>query len=204
MTKIYEQFPEITNIRANVLSRKFVNNNTYLILDKTIFMPKNDFLIADEGFISGHKILDVEEKKDNIVHLIEGKEVRKEVILDLDKEIRNHNLAYATSFSLFKIFYQTYYSCEKISLSLEDKHGRIIVENPTSDFNEKMIEELIKYSIDKGLRLTKDKGIVELKAIGKTINNLISYDNTYKIKSFFIEDSYFENKNKHIIFKAGK
>lgn len=203
MTKIYEQFPEITNIRANVLSRKFVNNNTYLILDKTIVIPKNDLLIADEGFISGHKILEVEEKKENIVHLIEGKENRKEVIIDIDKEIRHHNLAYATSFCLFKIFYQTYYSSEKISFFLEDNHGKIIIENPASDFDEKLLEDLVKYAIDKGLRLNKDKGIVELRAIGKTINNLIAYDRTYKIKSFDIKASYFENKTKYIIFTAG-
>lgn len=187
MTKIYEKYPEITNIKANVLSRKFVNNNTYLILDKTIFMPKNDFLIDDEGYISGHKLLSVEEKRDNIVHLIEGKETRKDLVLSLDKNIRKENLLASTAFCLFKIFYKTYYPSGRFTLRANDDVKVIELENPSPDFNPYLIEELINYAISSGLKISLDKGIAELSGIGEAVNNLICFDNTYKLHSFKIE-----------------
>ena len=203
MTKIYEKFPEITDVKAKVLSKKFVNNNTYLILDKTIFMPQNDTLLDEPGHIGGRKLLSVEKKRDNIIHLIEGKENRTNLLLSLDKEARFHNLYYATSFSLFKIFYSSYYKAERISFKLYEDYGEIIISNPSRDFDPNLIEELINYAIDKGLNLNLDKGIVELKSIGKTINNLVSFDNTYKIKSFEIKEALVEENRTVISFKAG-
>lgn len=204
MTKIYEKFPEITEVKAKVLSKKFVNNNTYLILDKTIFMPKNDTLIDEPGHIGGCKLLSVEKKKDNIIHLVEGRENRTNLLLSLDKDIRLHNLYYATSFSLFKIFYNSYYRADRISFKLYEDYGEIKITRPSRDFDPRLIEELVSYAIDKGLSLNLDKGIVELKSIGKTINNLISFDNTYKIKSFEIIECLVEENNTLISFKAGK
>ncbi|WP_306484360.1 hypothetical protein [Anaerococcus sp.] len=204
MTKIYEKFPEITEVKAKVLSKKFVNNNTYLILDKTIFMPKNDTLIDEPGHIGGCKLLSVEKKKDNIIHLVEGRENRTNLLLSLDKDIRFHNLYYATSFSLFKIFYNSYYRADRISFKLYEDYGEIKITRPSRDFDPRLIEELVNYAIDKGLSLNLDKGIVELKSIGKTINNLISFDNTYKIKSFEIIECLVEENNTLISFKAGK
>lgn len=204
MTKIYEKFPEITDVKAKVLSKKFVNNNTYLILDKTIFMPQNDTLLEEPGHIGGRKILSVEKKRDNIIHLVEGRENRTNLLLSLDKDARFHNLYYATSFSLFKIFFSSYYKADRIRFKLYEDYGDIIITKPSRDFDPSLIEELVNYAIDKGLSLNLDKGIVELKSIGKTINNLISFDNTYKIKSFEIIECLVEENNTVISFKAGK
>lgn len=204
MTKIYEKFPEITDVKAKVLSKKFVNNNTYLILDKTIFMPQNDTLLDEPGHIGGNKVLSVEKKRDNIIHLVEGRENRTNLLLSLDKDARFHNLYYATSFSLFKIFFSSYYKADRIRFKLYEDYGDIIITKPSRDFDPSLIEELVNYAIDKGLSLNLDKGIVELKAIGKTINNLISFDNTYKIKSFEIVECLVEENNTVISFKAGK
>lgn len=203
MTKIYEKFPEITDVKAKVLSKKFVNNNTYLILDKTIFMPQNDTLLDEPGHIGGSKVLSVEKKRDNIIHLVEGRENRTNLLLSLDKEARFHNLYYATSFSLFKIFFSSYYKADMIKLRLYEDYGEITIIKPSRDFDPNLIEELINYAIDKGLNLNLDKGIVELKSIGKTINNLISFDNTYKIKSFEIKEALVEENRTVISFKAG-
>lgn len=203
MTKIYEEFPEITNIKANVLSKKFVNNNTYLILDKTIFMPKNDSLKDDEGYISGHKVLSIEEKKDNIIHLIEGKENRKDLVLSLDKSIRIENLYNASSFCLFKIFYKTYYSTGRFFLEANDEMKKITIKNPSPDFDPYLIEYLINYSIDKGLKINFEKGIAELPGIGKAIHNLICFDNTYKVKSFKIINCLKEDNSTVVFFEAG-
>lgn len=87
---------------------------------------------------------------------------------------------------------------------LYEDYGDIIITKPSRDFDPSLIEELVNYAIDKGLSLNLDKGIVELKSIGKTINNLISFDNTYKIKSFEIEECLVEENNTVISFKAGK
>lgn len=203
MTKIYEKYPEITNIKANVLSKKFISNNTSLVLDKTIFMPNNDFLKDDQGYISGHKILAVEEKKDKIVHLIEGRENRKDLVLSLDKKIREENLLAASSFCLFKIFYQTYYSSKNFTLKANDDQKIIEIINPSPDFDPYLIEDQINYAIASGLKISYDKGIAELKAIGKTVNNLICFYNTYKVKSFKITDWLKEDNSTIVFFEAG-
>ena len=61
------------------------------------------------------------------------------------------------------------------------------MENPSPDFDPYLLEELINYAISSGLKISLDKGIAKLSGIEETVNNLICFDNTYKLHSFKIE-----------------
>ncbi|MDO5047260.1 MAG: hypothetical protein Q4D88_01780 [Anaerococcus sp.] len=204
MRKIYYTYPEISNIKSRVLSRKYDNDMTYLSLEKTIFMPSSDILLDEPGFISGKRIKKTYEKNGKVIHLIEGRESRKEVILTLDKDIRYRNLSYATGFFLFKIFFNSFYLNHKVDFSLNKYEGLIYINDWVNDFDPKLIENQINYAIDKGLRIESSKGILEIKGLGKTINNLIAFDNTYKVKNFKIKDIEKAKDKMTISFLTGK
>ena len=57
MQKLYLEYPEIEEIKANIISRRIQDNNTQIILDRTIFMPKNSYLLEDKGSILDLEIL---------------------------------------------------------------------------------------------------------------------------------------------------
>lgn len=200
MIKIYEQFPEIVSLKSRVISKNYDKNKTYLNLDRTIFMPYNDVLLNDKGFIDGKKVLGVEEKNGKIIHIVEGKISRREVVLSLDREVRYKNLKLATGFSLFKIFFDTYNLPHKMDFAIENGKGAIFIEDFRQGLDRDLIEGQINYAIDAGLKIEKSKGIVELPGIGKTINNLICFDRTYKLKSFKILDTERTDSNMKVIF----
>ena len=186
MQKLYLNYPEITDIKANIVSRRTNGDNTQVILDRTIFMPNSDNFLKDGGNISGLKIISIEEKRDNIIHTIKGKPQKSAVSLHLDKANRIKNLTYNTAFVIFKLVFQSFYLAKDIKLLLID--GKFIIR--ISDFydllDENLIEDQINFLISKAVKIENINGIASIYPFGEVINNNICYDNTSKIRGFKI------------------
>ena len=203
MTKIYEKFPEIIKIKAKVINKKIVGSNTYLILDKTIFNPNNEYLLEDRGCIDDHKLINVELKNNKIIHKIEGKINKGYVDLSLNKDIRYKNLTYNTAFMLIKIILSTYYIIGKFNFVMGESEGKIDVYDFYDEFDKNLIEDLLNTAINSALLIGTKDGITTIAPLGRSINNLITFDNTYKLKHISINDYVYKDNTLSISFRAG-
>ena len=78
----------LRELDSNVLSQTEQNGQYHVILDKTIFYPSGGGQPCDLGFIDGVKVLDVHEKGDEIIHVLNGPIKNKNVHCVLDWERR--------------------------------------------------------------------------------------------------------------------
>lgn len=186
MQKLYLNYPEITDIKANIVSRRSNGDNTQVILDRTIFMPNNDYFLKDCGNISGLEIISIEEKRDNIIHTVKGKFQKSAVTLHLDGENRLKNLTYNTAFVLFKLIFKTFYLAKDINLLLEDNKFYIRVSNFYDFLDTNLIEEQINFVIAKAVKIENNSRITSIYPFGEVINNDICYDYTSKVRGFKI------------------
>ncbi len=70
--KLYYQDPYLFSFRATVISCTTTENGTEVILDRTAFFPEGGGQSADTGLLGGIKVLDVQEKGNEIIHLLEA------------------------------------------------------------------------------------------------------------------------------------
>ena len=203
MQKLYLNYPEITDIEANIVSRRSNGDNTQVILDRTIFMPNNDSLLKDHGNISGLEILSIEEKRDNIIHTIKGKPQKSAVTLHLDKENRTKNLAYNTAFIIFKLVVQSFYLAKDIKLLLLDDKFIVRINNFYDLLDENLMEDQINFLISKAVKIENNSGITSIYPFGEVINNDICFDNTSKVRGFKIISSQNIGNDLDIEFIAG-
>lgn len=203
MQKVYIKFPEISNIKSNITSRKQSDETTQIILDRTIFMPKSTYLLADKGNISGMEIIAIEEKRDNIIHLVKGKPEKSEVSLNLDIDIRNRNLTYNTCLILFKILMTSYYNFSDIKLELTEDRAKFIVSEFDDLFYEDLIVDQLNFLISKNIKIDNNQGISSVHPIGEVINNEIAFDNAGKVLGFRINNTTYEDNTLMIDFTAG-
>lgn len=203
MQNLFLVHPEITEIKANIISRRSQGENTQLILDRTIFLPKTDMTVTEGGNISGLDLISVEEKKDNIIHLVKGKPSKSEVILNLDYNDRLRNLSYNSAFVLFNIVMESFYNFKDIKLSLTDELASMVIEDFFDVFDRRLIEDQMNFIIQKSLPISSQKGITNIYPIGDSINNGICFDNTGKIRGFKILYQEYQTNNLYIEFFAG-
>lgn len=203
MQNLFLVHPEITEIKANIISRRSQGENTQLILDRTIFLPKTDMTVTEGGNISGLDLISVEEKKDNIIHLVKGKPSKSEVILNLDYNDRLRNLSYNSAFVLFNIVMESFYNFKDIKLSLTDELASMEIEDFFDVFDKRLIEDQMNFIIQKSLPISSQKGITNIYPIGDSIHNGICFDNTSKIRAFKILYQEYQSNNLYIEFFAG-
>lgn len=186
MQKLYLNYPEINEINANIVSRRSNGEDTQVILDRTIFMPKNANFLDDKGYISDLEIISVEEKRDNIIHTIKGKPQKSAVRLRLDDKNRIKNLTYNTAFIIFKLVFQSFYLAKDIKLLLLDDKFIIRINDFYDLLDENLIEDQINYVISKAVKIENNSGITSIYPFGEVINNDICFDNTSKVRGFKI------------------
>lgn len=203
MQKLYLNYPEITDIKANIVSRRSNGDNTQVILDRTIFMPNNDNLLKDHGNISGLEILSIEEKRDNIIHTIKGKPQKSSVTLHLDKANRTKNLTYNTAFIIFKLVFQSFYLAKDIKLLLLDDKFIVRINDFYDVLDESLMEDQINFLISKAVQIENNSGITSIYPFGEVINNDICFDNTCKVRGFKIISSQNIGNDLDIEFIAG-
>lgn len=144
---LYINYPELTNIKANIVSRKYEDNKTKLLLDRTIFSPYNDYLFNDQGHISALKVIDVYEKNNKIVHLVEGRPNKSQVKLNLNSAIRFHNLYYNTAYTLLKFAMESLYNIKHSKLKLYKSYGQMVISDFFVDFDKNQVEDFINHLI---------------------------------------------------------
>lgn len=188
MQKLYLKYPEINEIKANIVSRRVQDNNTQIILDKTIFMPKSAHLLADRGYISDMKIISIDEKRDNIIHLVEGKPNKSEVTLKLDMNNRIKNLSYNTAYIIFKILMQSQYNFKELKLVLNEDRAIIKITDLYVTIDLSSLENQVNFIIERSMKIDNNQGITNIAPLGEVINNDICFDNSAKVRGFKITD----------------
>lgn len=202
--KIYEKYPEILTFNAKIEDKRFKNNISQLIVDQTIFMPSNDFLLDDFLTAGGLEVIEVKENKGKELISVKGKYEKDIIELVLDKKLRYRNLYYNTAYILFQIFLEGFYGNIKTNLFLSEDKAYITLINFTSDIDIELFDEMINYAIDSNLPITTKAGITEVLGLGTVINSYINFDNTYKIRRFKVLAIRKEGKNTIISFAAGR
>lgn len=202
--KIYEKYPEILTFNAKIEDKRFKNNISQLIVDQTIFMPSNDFLLDDFLTAGGLEVIEVKENKGKELISVKGKYEKDIIELVLDKKLRYRNLYYNTAYILFQIFLEGFYGNIKTNLFLSEDKAYITLINFTSDIDIELFDEMINYAIDSNLPITTKAGITEVLGLGTVINSYINFDNTYKIRRFKVLAIRKEGKNTIISFACGK
>lgn len=202
--KIYEKYPEILTFNAKIEDKRFKNNISQLIVDQTIFMPSNDFLLDDFLTAGGLEVIEVKENKGKELISVKGKYEKDIIELVLDKKLRYRNLYYNTAYILFQIFLEGFYGNIKTNLFLSEDKAYITLINFTSDIDIELFDEMINYAIDSNLPITTKAGITEVLGLGTVINSYINFDNTYKIRRFKVLAIRKEGKNTIISFAFGR
>lgn len=202
MQKLYMDYPEISKIKANIISRRYLDDKTQIILDRTIFMPNSKEFLADMGTISAMEVLNVEEKKDNIIHTIQGKPQKSEVFLDLDMTNRRKNLSYNTAYIIFKLIFDSFYRSSSINLIRKEEDFFIEVCDFYDVFDKKLILDQINFLIGANLKIESKQGITKIDPIGDVINNFICFDNTGKVRGLIFENIDINKSSLKIKIKA--
>ncbi|WP_394268448.1 hypothetical protein [Anaerococcus nagyae] len=203
MQKLYLEYPEIEEIKANIISRRIQDNNTQIILDRTIFMPKNSYLLEDKGSILDLEILSIDEKRDNIIHLVKGKPNKSEVILKLNMKNRMKNLSYNTAYIIFKIVMGVFYNFKDIKLQLSEERAILKISEFYDKLDISLIEDQVNFIIAKALPIYNKQGITSIAPLGEVINNNLCFDNTSKVRAFKIIHSETFGTDIEIEFIAG-
>ena len=167
---LFINYPELTSIEANILSRKYDGDTTKIILDRTIFSPYDDYLFNDQGYISSLKLVDVYENNKKIVHVVKGKPVKSKVELKLDSAIRFHNLYYNTAYHILKFTLESLYNIKYSKLKLYNNYGQLVISDFYVDFDKSEVEDFINHLINVNIKI-ENLGLV------KTIGNLGQVEN---------------------------
>lgn len=202
--KIYENYPEILNIKAKVLDKRFKNNISQIIVDKNIFIADDNELINDYKSLDDKEVTEVKENRGKLLISVDGKISKEEVILEVDKKLRYRNLSYNTAYILFQIFLEGFYGKIKTNLFLNEDEAYISLINYRDDIDPELFDEMINYAIDSSLPITSNAGITEVAGLGTVINSNICFNNTYKIIKFKVLDVHKDGKNTIISFAAGR
>ena len=202
--KIYEKYPEILTFTAEVKDQRFKNNISQLLVEKTIFMPSDDFLINDYKTAGGLEVVEVKENKGKDLISVKGKYTEDTIELVVDKALRYRNLSYNTAYILFQIFLEGFYGNVKTNLFLSEDKAYITLLDCTSDIDAELFDEMINYAIDSNLPITTKAGITEVAGLGTVINSYINFDNIYKTRRFKVLDIRKEGKNTIISFATGR
>ena len=200
---LYISHPQINQISAKIVKRKYEAENTKIILDRSIFMPKSSYLLDENPKISENELLDVEFINGNLVHTIKNKPQKSSVKLYIDMKKREKNLSYNTAFYIFKSLFKRFYNTDQVSLKIKKTHGQIKVANFYEDFKYDKFLKLFNKIIDLGLKINKDKDFVWINGFDKFENSGVYLNNTKDLEGIFIFSVEQIEKNLFIDFITG-
>lgn len=87
--KIYIENPYLKELKATVISKYEKNGNYHVILNRTIFYPRNSNAgRIDRGFIEDIEVIDVFEQKGDIIHVVKEDMCSKDINIEIDWNMR--------------------------------------------------------------------------------------------------------------------
>ena len=200
---LYISHPQINQISAKIVKRKYEDDTTKIILDRSIFMPNSFYLLDENPKISENVLLDVEFINGNLVHTIKNKPQKSSVILSLDKNTREKNLSYNTAFYIFKSLFAKFYNNKEVSLKIKNSYGQIKISNFYDDFIADDFLKIFNKIIDLGLKINKDKDFVWINGFEQENNFGVYLNNTKDLEGIFILSIEKIEKNFFIDFITG-
>lgn len=200
---LYISHPHINQISAKIVKRKYEDENTKIILDRSIFMPKSSYLLDEKPKISENELLDVEFINGNLVHTIKNKPQKSSVNLYINKKNREKNLSYNTAFYIFKSLFYKFYNTDKLSLKIKSSYGQIKISNFYEDFFADDFLKIFNKIIDLGLKINKDKDFVWINGLEKFENSGVYLNNTKYLEGISIFSIEQIEKNLFIDFLTG-
>lgn len=200
---LYISHPHINQISAKIVKRKYEDENTKIILDRSIFMPNSSYLLDENPKISENDLLDVEFINGNLVHTIKNKPQKSSVELYIDKEKREKNLSYNTAYYIFKSLFYRFYNTDKLKLKIKKSHGQIEISNFYEDFDSDGFLKIFNKIIDLGLKINKNKDFVWINGFDKFENSGVYLNNTKYLEGIFISSVEQIEKNLFIDFITG-
>ncbi len=142
--RLYEQNAYLKSFEAVVVSCEALEDKFELVLDKTAFFPEGGGQPADKGTINGKNVLDVQQKNDVIVHLVEEKfEIGETVSCELDWDVRYARMQGHTGEHILSGVVNALYKYDNVGFHMSEKSMLV-------DFN--------------GSLTAKDIKLIELKA----------------------------------------
>lgn len=158
--KLFNIDPYIKEFEATVVTI----NSDQIILDRTAFYAESGGQVGDTGFLNQTKVIntkfDEKEKKENIIHIIEGEPDFKpgdKIIgkIDWDRRYRimkNHAASHIMEYFL----YQTFGTLKLVGTTVNEKHDSSTYERPEPFGEEfKDIEKLSNEFISKGCEIER-------------------------------------------------
>lgn len=199
--RLYEKYPEISSLESKILEKSYKNKITRLKIERSILIPKNDILLDDSLDVSGREIISIREDKDRQIIDLKGKVNSKNVILNVDKDLRYKNLYHTTAYLLFKIFLKDFYGTYETELRIKD--STIRVRDFDKDLDIGLIEELINHAIGSDLPIKRTDNRCEVLGLSSCDSPYISFDKTYKIRSFKLKECIRDGKDLDIKIQVG-
>ncbi len=126
--KIYRENSYLTSMEAEVVSCVPKDDCYEVILDKTIFYPHmSGGQPKDEGTINGIKVIDVQERGDEIIHVL-GEPASGRVSLSIDYEIRFDYMQQHTGQHILSYAFAELYDGTTVGFHLSDIYTTIDID----------------------------------------------------------------------------
>lgn len=118
---MYPYDPYQLNLEANIVKRKVTEKFTYVLADRTIFLPSNTFnLPPDTGTINDIPVLNVYSENNSIIHVLERNPDRSRITMKIDFDRRYYHLKLKTAEYLLKITLRTLYGITDTRFTIQD------------------------------------------------------------------------------------
>lgn len=143
--KVYLKNPYLMKLNARIMENKFKDNKFYVKLNKTIFYPHmSGGQIGDEGSIDGIEVLDVYEKKDDIIHVLKDLPKGEHVELSINWDIRFRNMQQHTGQHILSNAFYKLFDFKTLSFHMGENSNFIDID--TNFLNENIIEKIESYA----------------------------------------------------------
>ena len=116
--KLYENDAYISAFTAEVISCVKAEKHYEVVLDKTAFFPEGGGQLADLGFIGNSKVLDVQIKNNEIVHVVNSPVEQRSVLCKIDWDLRYRRMQNHSGEHLLSGIAHEIYDCNNVGFHM--------------------------------------------------------------------------------------
>ncbi|MBS4534661.1 alanyl-tRNA editing protein [Clostridium sp. D2Q-14] len=139
--KIYLKNPYLMELKAKIIDNQFKDNKFHIKLDRTIFYPHMlEGQAKDNGFIDGIKVLDVYEKNNDIIHILNDMPTKENVDLSIEWSTRFQNMQQHTGQHILSASFDKLFNSKTISFHMGKDLNYI--DMSIQNLNQRMIDKV--------------------------------------------------------------